>query len=643
MRITRLELTNWMLFAGEHAIDLPGGAIAVVGRYAGEAGRSNWSGKTSLLESIEWALYGVHRKRYEDDVIHNGAAGCAVTVALGDVRVTRKRKRGKSTVLSVAGAGEDVTGREAQSRVIELLGMDHADFRATLCVSQDDTLAIVSRTSGERRKLIAQWLELDAWARACARVVNDRNATRKRLETLRMSHGHVATQISNDSREILSDEDLGVLSAAVDSADADVRRLSDEFATVNESMRLWEARERVRELADEARDLRERIASESSGDSVDAGAIGEELGRLNSERSDLLKSFETAKALSRGEFDGECPLTRDTCPVAAHVLGRREQYLRDADSANAELTVLGERARGLRESAREAEQCKRALTSLRERYNAKLESMRRLKGDAERAPSVEPDAESIRKRLDDARYKWRIKSSALEGHNAKCQSLQGLRDRLLALETDIATVSADLRVRNIAVNALSPNGIPADIARESLDVLEDRANLLLEGCGLSFRFAWDRQARGLEDSCSECGYPYRGQRDKSCPSCSAERAPKMASELEILVDDGSGVVEDVRFKSGGAQVLVASSIRLAAGAMLRDFRGSPMAFALVDEPFGALDACNRKSLAVTFSAMLDAVGLQQTFVVSHDVALLDALPHGVEVVRDGARSGVSTR
>ena len=112
----------------------------------------------------------------------------------------------------------------------------------------------------------------------------------------------------------------------------------------------------------------------------------------------------------------------------------------------------------------------------------------------------------------------------------------------------------------------------------------------------------------------------------------------MSDDLEILVDDGSGEIEDVRAKSGGARVLVASALRLAASAMLRDLRGTPVGWACVDEPFGPLDAENREALARVFSGMLGAVGLEQAFVVSHDQALLDALPNRIVVERSGSRS-----
>ena len=72
--------------------------------------------------------------------------------------------------------------------------------------------------------------------------------------------------------------------------------------------------------------------------------------------------------------------------------------------------------------------------------------------------------------------------------------------------------------------------------------------------------------------------------------------------------------------------------------MLREVRGASVAWATIDEPFGPLDAELREGLARVFGGMLGAVGLEQAFVVSHDQALLDQLPHRIVIERTGDRS-----
>jgi hypothetical protein len=205
------------------------------------------------------------------------------------------------------------------------------------------------------------------------------------------------------------------------------------------------------------------------------------------------------------------------------------------------------------------------------------------------------------------------------------------------LGDDVIAAERALRIAFLEVKAFA--AVPARIAKESVAVLEQQANMLLQDSGLSLEFAWERATKMLAPICVACGHLYAGQRDKQCSSCGAERGPKMSDELEILIEDGSGEIEDVKMKSGGAKILVASSLRLAASSMLREQRGAAVGWACIDEPFGPLDAENREALARTFSGMLGSVGLEQAFVVSHDQVLLDALPSRIIVERSG---GVST-
>ena len=182
MSIEKLELCNWMPFRGQHALTLPSGAIAVVGRYEENERRSNWSGKTALLEAIRWAIYGVHRKRLEDGLIHRGESETWVDVALtGGIEIRRIRKLGGPTRVFVLCAAEGVRleGSAAEDWISRALGLSYQDARATVLLEQGDTEALVGRTSSQRRETIAAWLELDLWdrlnvrARTAARSASD--------------------------------------------------------------------------------------------------------------------------------------------------------------------------------------------------------------------------------------------------------------------------------------------------------------------------------------------------------------------------------------------------------------------------------------------------------------------------------------
>lgn len=645
MILTRIELENWMAFGGLHKLELPPGAIAVVARYADNPRRSNWAGKTAFLEAIEWALFGVHRKRYDDDLITYGAESTRVRLAFSDGSVVERSKtRGKATHVTLHWAGKSATKKAAETEIPRLLGYDASDYRATVCFAQGDTEAIVEKRSADRRKVVTQWLELDAWVRVAARARAHARVVTERHQTLRAELSvRQRDQAGVDPEEVVARIDtqrrhlegvrvklFEVERALENVAQAEIRR-QDEI--------------RLQALGEQAAELRPRLV----GVGVQAD-LEKARGILSTTEAALQRATEehdTAAGLARGDFDGVCPVTCEDCPVAEDVRANHTAAVARLSTA----AVARREAYGARGEAskvvRDMESREREATRLRERYNGILAEGRRLKEAIEAradAPTV-TDAQlaELRRSREDLRAVERETYAGLQAMDRELTRYQEAETWIRETATELEAVSAEIRAANLALRAVGASGIPAAIAETALDSLEERANALLSGTGLSFAFGWDRATKTVAPVCDACGYAYRGTRDKSCPACDEPRGMKRSDELEILVNDGTAEPEDVKAKSGGARVLVAASIRLAAGLMIRERRGARATFAAVDEPFGALDAENRETLARTFAGMLSAVGLEQAFVVSHDAALLDALPARIEITRTGDLSRVEMR
>lgn len=650
MIITHIDLDNWMAFAGYHEIELPTGPIAVTARYEDNPDRSNWAGKTAFLEAIEWCLFGVHRKRLDDEIIFHGADKVMVRLRLtGDIEVRRSRKRGKATELVVnqVVGEDDVTyvKKQAQAQLEEILGIDNVDYRNTQCFVQDDTLAMVEKTSGERRKVVAQWLELDPWLRVAARatahqkaiVASYRSVKVDLDQTLKFLHGEAGPE---HAKEVLRQE-LNSATRAQSEAHVESNRAHQTHADAAASLKALEAADSLQEVQAELKVLKSQLTGVGSPEAGLATAR-EDLATHSLEAARWKRESNEAGGILASGFDGECPVTCSACPVPEAVTSARDSIESRARGAESSY----EEAAGLRDGARDKcsglDEELAAITRKRARFTSLQAEVKRLKllaKDAVPGLTVEMVEVADRARLAAAQVE-REALVQLSQVQEKIKTRKAQADNAETLQEELGAQEDALRLAAIAVKCTGPTGVPGRIAEGALDDLEERANGLLADSGLAFTFAWDRETTSLAPNCPECGYLFKGVKDKSCPACEAHRGWKRADELEILVDDGTGQPEEVKTKSGGAKVLVASAIRLAAGVMLRDLRGSPCAWAQVDEPFGPLDTENRATLARTFAGMLSAVGLEQAFVVSHDAALLDALPHRIEVIRKGDRSVV---
>lgn len=648
MRISRISLVNWMPFGGVHELtNIPASPIAIVAKYESDETRSNWAGKTSLLEAVGWALHGVHRKRLDDAVITNWTAETRVTVDIADgdelvATVTRERPRGGPGRLSVfVGGGEKLGGDAAQGAIRRILGMDADDLAATVCFAQGDTEALVGMRTGDRRKLVARWLELDVWDRLLARArVYHRDAS-NRLAAL----SDVVEAVPDETalRERVAECERRVAVARECHVDATTTREAAERSAEADVVR-----DRMERVGVEASALREKIRSSQRSDASDKiQELREEVAELVGDEKVMRSEHTAAVRVVVDGFDGLCPVTRGKCPAEEHVVSASNLTKRRLDDASAALRAVESRRQEKARLLRDAEKEVADGETLRREYNSRVASLREIRSrlDDLESAGASPTALSVRESVAaerDASAAVVNAEVALNTAKFELASVETKRRQAEERETRRRVASADVRAAELVVKAFGSTGIPARIAAAQLHSLQERANALLAGTGLSFELAWERNTKDPTPVCYECGYTFKGRRDKSCPSCSAVRGARRSDELEILVDDGSGEIEDAKAKSGGAKVLVASAIRLAGGLMLRDVRGSRVGWALVDEPFGALDVANRATLARTFASMLGSVGLEQAFVVSHDAALLDALPCRITITRDGSSSRITT-
>lgn len=655
MRIKRIELENWLAFKGSYFLDLPAGPIAVTATYINNPRRSNWAGKTAFLEAIRWALFGKHRKRTDDAIIHRGTPNTRVRLVFtDDLTVTRSKSMGKPVRLAVEHAGEKYTKKLAQTQIVKILGLTDDDLCNTLHFAQGDIEAICDRQSSKRRDVVGAWLDLESWARVASRIRARSKLMRENLDRARTN----LERLDADAFEISdvvawSEDEAGEdLERSIGHAAGELfanRERQSEIDVILEDVAADEirAQNRIRfdRIRDDVDELKTKIRGLNLGDvkrELEEAAAAAEFaasGVIASERD-----VRAARQLVKGDFDGVCPVTCESCPIADDIRANTAAARTKLATARARYTDDKSTADDLKRAFRELETQHRAGIRLVDGFNSKRAELARIKEstpDAEPRRSDEEVTELKRERralidtaLDIAgRYSVARRDARRFGHVIKKRA---------ETAAEVAGFEAELRLYTIAARCVGPSGVPARIAERELGQLEERANVVLSDVGLSFRFSWDRELRDRTPTCYDCGYRFKGQADKSCPSCQAERPLKRSDELGILVSDG-GPEEDVKTKSGGAKVLIGSAIRLAAGAMLRDIRDTRAAWATIDEPFGPLDAENRQALASSFAGLLGSVGLEQAFVVSHDAALLDALPGRIEITREGSSSSIAIR
>ena len=134
----------------------------------------NGHGKSALLDSITWALWGQSRARRQDDLVHQGLGNMAVELEFSArsqrYRVSRRyARRGAQghTILELAvwsGAGftPDTLNsvRETEEHIRSILNMDYETFVNTAFLLQGKADMFTASTPAKRKEVLAEVLDL---------------------------------------------------------------------------------------------------------------------------------------------------------------------------------------------------------------------------------------------------------------------------------------------------------------------------------------------------------------------------------------------------------------------------------------------------------------------------------------------------
>lgn len=661
MRLQTVIVENWMRYRGFHEKAFEADVYAVLARHEADETRSNWLGKTSFMHAIPFALFGAKPPgvRLEDDWITHGekrAGVCVVFEGPDRFTVQRTRKRGKSTQLRVTWNDEDdeakrADGDEAQDRIVERLGVTEADFFASNFFAQKQMARFVVAQPRDRHRVVSAWLDLAPLQR-CADNVGERLA---RLAGSERDKQQRLGTLEAMEREVLSKHFAGEDGELSD--DAGPKALGELSLTAKrEAEDLREAAAKVQERIDEhaERLVETQAAAEYAGTKDEALKLRAEIRAMNPAQLEAdvaakkILAAETAadhkvknkarldaEGFARGEFDGVCPVMCEECPVVEDVREiaaenldklatvRTEESVAGKESADAALALYGaesELDEARRENARYQELVKKCLV---------------LKPQWEESEKKDPlpDLTELRAELDAA---WEESNDAVANSTALERDVGDVRK--WRAETDkiregLAALRGDIATHRAAAAIFGRNGAQRRASEDALSEIERDANALLSesGIGLRLRVLWGREAsKGLATSCDSCGAPFpSSQRVKECGTCGAGRGPKTIDKLDLELSDRSGAAED----------LAGIAFQLSAAAWLRRARGAQMSVCFIDEPFGALDESHRRALSSHLAAMLRGrYGFEQSFIVSHDRAVMDALPNRVEIVATDERS-----
>lgn len=169
---------------------------------------SNGSGKSSLLESITWAIWGRSRATIEDDVIYAGAQEVRVDFTfynnLQKYRVIRTRVRGATGILEFqletpAGFRPlTVKGvRATQDLILQHIKLDYETFINSAYLRQGRADEFMLKGPSQRKEILAELLKLDQYDLLEERAKDNSKRCKGRIEELERSIQNIELQLSD--------------------------------------------------------------------------------------------------------------------------------------------------------------------------------------------------------------------------------------------------------------------------------------------------------------------------------------------------------------------------------------------------------------------------------------------------------------
>ena len=161
-----------------------------------ENGRSNMSGKTTLLDSAFWGLFGYLSKWNGpkggpvDAVIKRGETSCQVTVTFENEGQTYTVERSRPSRLKMTRNGMPVEGKTADldARIQTALGLSPAQFLLSVYISQDRDSSFFTMGDSERANLLSVIAGLESLNHALEKAKEERKDVDTKLQRLRGSN-----------------------------------------------------------------------------------------------------------------------------------------------------------------------------------------------------------------------------------------------------------------------------------------------------------------------------------------------------------------------------------------------------------------------------------------------------------------------
>src|SRR5438128_1007145 len=682
MQLLRLRLVNFRQHA-DTELEFGPGITGIIG--------PNGSGKTSILEAIAWALYGVQAVRGDKDSIRRlgakGRAGVEVDLEFRLGAHEYRVKRGLSTaVLHQDGQVIANSLKAVTDKLERTLGMTHDEFFNTYFTGQKELAVMAALGKTERAAFLSRVLGYERLREAQERVREVRNGVAAEVRGL----------------EAGLPDGAALAAAAGRPEEAPLADLARNIRMLEHRLpELGDVPEALTRAGAAAPELDERLEAVERAAEEERTVWVRDRQYAETKRTELLKQYEEVKE-QRDQIvklgpEGTCPTCkRPLGPEYAGVLALLDaqlevitgdgKYFRQrleqlAQSPAKLLEAETERDRVLEESRRASARAGelRAQVEERDRASAELVGARRRASDLERRLTTRPAGydparhDAVRAEL--AKLEpVALEAAALEERARRAERLvqdaEHAEHQLSAGERRVRELTDAVRAEGFsdaeyrqakdrydrAVGALREAELAVVEARGELNRAEDdlaeakrrvaeRAQRERQIAALKARQRLHNELdRAFSDLRGELNARMRPEIAELASGFLADLTDGRYDELELTEDYTLTILEGGVTKpviSGGEEDIASLVLRLAISQMIAERAGQPLSLLVLDEIFGSLDESRRQHVGGLLRRLADR--FPQVILITHIEQVREGLDRVIRVDFDPARGASVVR
>lgn len=652
--LKRIELENFLSY-GKQNISLDGeSAIAIVGE--------NGSGKSSVLEGINFALYGRGRYKTINELVRLGSTSMRTAVDMSGnfagggklVRVERSfGKKGGSLQVFVDGelkakGGADPKNNQAQEYIDTLLGVDSQTFQMTAFFGMGGGDSLLKVLPSERLETLQKLAGAELCNKINKKASDEVKAYKSKIEAEKRAL-EVLTENVVDNEALVQDIEekqlwLNSVTPKIDKMQERVAKLQDKLEAsavlrgeldalqkaatstdrelITIQSRLKKAQATLKEIRENGEDYKKTAEQKLEGD---LAFMEKELDAANN----ALGEYHTLIALksSGGSLGG------DTCPLCDNKIGKDKLALLKGEAENLkkksnalriERDELQDNIREYRRRKAQIDSAKEALVAARKSYKAAVE---RVEADE----LVEHDT----------RNKIQEQQIRISKITEQLKADRALESELTSLEYDLENkikerteAERDIHHAEEVLEDVKSTGKRIKKLESTIKELEGKQK------------AYSLVAEGF----SRYEIPFRMLKSLRVD------IEKRASQIFREFTDGNIIIRDVQGQrpgvdfvladamgervyeglSEGEKIMMYLAIRIAITQRENKLRDSKIDFLILDEVVGHLSPGKRDALMVVINKILKKY-FPQVFMVSH-VPLREIFTRTLTVSRS---SGVS--